>query len=106
MTTIVFSIISLYYIAFTVINFKIQKKADIIATDEYGNFNFNKKQEYLDSIWDKEAYRFLGKSYTYEEIKSRSLNFGLDLQGGMSIIIDIDVDNILIQLANKPYKNV
>jgi len=103
--TLLFSLISMYYITFTVINFNIQNKANKIATDSSGNFNLQKKQEYLDSIWDKEAYKLLGKSYTYEEIKSRSLNFGLDLQGGMSIIIDIDVDNILIQLANKPYKN-
>lgn len=103
--TLLFSFISLYYITFTVINFNIQNRANKIATDSSGNFNLQKKQEYLDSIWDKEAYKLLGKSYTYEEIKSRSLNFGLDLQGGMSIIIDIDVDNILIQLANKPYKN-
>ena len=103
--TLLFSFISLYYITFTVINFNIQNRANKIATDESGNFNLQKKQDYLDSIWDKEAYKLLGKSYTYEDIKSRSLNFGLDLQGGMSIIIDIDVDNILIQLANKPYKN-
>ena len=103
--TLLFSFISLYYITFTIINFNIQNKANKIATGSSGNFNLQKKQEYLDSIWDKEAYKLLGKSYTYEEIKSRSLNFGLDLQGGMSIIIDIDVDNILIQLANKPYKN-
>jgi len=103
--TLLFSVISFYYIGFTILNFNIQNKADKIATDSSGNFNLKKKQEYLDSVWDKEVFRLLGKSYTYEDIKSRSLNFGLDLQGGMSIIIDIDVDNIFKQLANKPYKN-
>ena len=69
--TLLFSFISLYYITFTIINFNIQNKANKIATDSSGNFNLQKKQEYLDSIWDKEAYKLLGKSYTYEEIKSR-----------------------------------
>lgn len=39
-------------------------------------------------------------SYTYKEVKEKSMNLGLDLKGGISVILQIQVDDILKGLAN------
>ena len=99
-----FFCMSVYHLYFTYLNIKIQNEANVNATVD-GIIDFKKRQEYLDSIWDKPVKKILFKEYTYEQIKSKSLNLGLDLQGGASIVIDIDVDALLKQVVNKKYKN-
>lgn len=99
-----FIFLGLYFLPFTWMDIQVQRRADKYAMNEHGIVDLKKKQEYLNSIWDKEAYRIFRFKFTYEEIKRRSLAFGLDLQGGMSVVVDIDIDEALVQLAAKNYK--
>lgn len=99
-----FVFLGLYFLPFTWMDIQVQRRADKYAMNEYGIVDLKKKQEYLNSIWDKEAYRIFRFKFTYEEIKRRSLAFGLDLQGGMSVVVDVDIDEALVQLAAKNYK--
>ena len=96
--------LSLYKLPFTYLDYKIQQKANTIATDDKGNVDFKKKQEYLDSIWDGEAIKVFNKPISYKKIKSNALNFGLDIRGGMSFIVEVDVDQLIISLAKKKYQ--
>lgn len=98
--SILFLALSIYFLPFTVMDFKIHQKANIASRDEFGNIDLKKKQEYFDSIWNKKV--MLG--YTYKQIKKKSLNFGLDLQGGMSFVVDIDIDQLIINLTKKKYR--
>ena len=43
---------------------------------------------------------FLGL-YTYQECKSREINLGLDLKGGMSVTLEVSVKDILVSLSGK-----
>ena len=99
-----FVFLGLYFLPFTWMDIQVQRRADKNAMNEHGIVDLKKKQEYLNSIWDKEAYRIFRFKFTYEEIKRRSLAFGLDLQGGMSVVVDVDIDEALVQLAAKNYK--
>lgn len=99
-----FIFLGLYFLPFTWMDIQVQRRADKYAMNEHGIVDLKKKQEYLNSIWDKEAYRIFRFKFTYEEIKRRSLAFGLDLQGGMSVVVDVDIDEALVQLAAKNYK--
>ena len=99
-----FIFLGLYFLPFTWMDIQVQRRADKHAMNEHGIVDLKKKQEYLNSIWDKEAYRIFRFKFTYEEIKRRSLAFGLDLQGGMSVVVDVDIDEALVQLAAKNYK--
>ena len=47
---------------------------------------------YLNSMWDKEVY--LGH-YTYGDCKSRELNLGLDLKGGMNVVLEIQAGDAI-----------
>jgi SecD/SecF fusion protein len=40
------------------------------------------------------------KDFTYEELKSSQLNYGLDLKGGMSVILQVNLRDFLRTLAN------
>ncbi len=97
--TIVISFLSIYYLQFTFVSQKIQDEATQISRDENGNIDFNKKQKYLDSIWNKPVYNLVS-DFTYKEIKESELNLGLDLQGGMHVTLEVSPVDILIGLSS------
>ena len=104
--TTVMTCLCVYYLSFTWMDIKMNQRAIAAAVDEKGNVDLYKKQKYLDSYWDKCAYKIFGKEYTYEEIKNKTLNLGLDLQGGMSVTLEISIDDLIVRLANKDHKDV
>ncbi len=60
-------------------------------------------RRYIDSLGNQEYYSFLGMaSYSYFECKQRELNLGLDLRGGMNVILEVEKDAIIKVLANDP----
>lgn len=52
----------------------------------------------LDSTRDKDIY--LGT--TYQKCKENELNLGLDLQGGMSVTMDVSLEGLIRSLSNNP----
>jgi len=93
--TIIVTALSLYYLSFTYISRNIQKEAVIIATDASGVVDLSIKQQYLDSIWNEPAYTLFGADYTFKEIKDTELNLGLDLQGGMHVVLEVSPIEII-----------
>ena len=63
---------------------------------------FKEKQTaYLDSMSTEEVFKVpLLKSYTYQELKSQQLALGLDLKGGMSVVLQVDLREFIRALAN------
>ncbi len=59
-----------------------------------------KTQRILDSTKEKEIYPLLGA--TYQESKEAELNLGLDLQGGISVTMDVALDGLIKSLSNNP----
>ncbi len=57
-----------------------------------------RKMRVLDSTKDKSMY--LGSSY--QKCKENELNLGLDLQGGMSVTMDVSLEELLKSLSNNP----
>ncbi|MBK7129148.1 MAG: protein translocase subunit SecDF [Crocinitomicaceae bacterium] len=66
--------------------------ADPIDQDQIADFF---RQKYLADISNESVH--LG--YTYSECKENELNFGLDLQGGMSVTLEISVPELVDKLA-------
>jgi len=97
--TIIVTVLCLYYLSFTLVSRGIQKDATEFATDENGNIDFIKKQNYLDSIWNEPIYTLFGADFTFQEIKETELNLGLDLQGGMHVILEVSPVDILKGLS-------
>ena len=86
--TIVTSLLSIYYLSFTFVDYRIQHQAEQQTMDAQGKVNFDLRQAHLMQLLKKPVYKFLGITYTYEEVKDRSLKLGLDLQGGMHVTVE------------------
>ena len=93
---ILFAAVCVYQLSFTFVAGNIQSKAKA-----YANGDLTKEVKYLDSIKDKKV--FLGQ--TYAEVTNNQLNKGLDLEGGINVILQISVKDVLKGLANDT-KNV
>jgi SecD/SecF fusion protein len=98
--TLVITFLCVYYLQFTYQARKIQQKAVDFATTANGQIDLTKKQRYLDSLWNKPVYSIFGAEYTYKEIKENELGLGLDLQGGMHVVLEISPVDIIRGLSN------
>ncbi|MBS3807660.1 MAG: protein translocase subunit SecDF [Bacteroidales bacterium] len=96
LVAILLTLICIYYLSFTVVSTSVKNNAE-----EYASGNLNKEQTYLDSIAGEEVYNFLGiRQYTFREVQQRELNLGLDLKGGMNVILEVSVEEVIKSLAN------
>jgi len=92
--TIVLALVSVYQLLFTVFAQKIEKDARGFA-----NGDVRIERSYLDSMKGEVVYNVLLKKYTYQDCKEREINLGLDLKGGMNVILEIAVEDIIRSLA-------
>ena len=98
--TVVISLLCFYYLSFTLISRSVQKDAVEYASKLNGEVDLNKKQAYLDSVWNKPVYNMLGlREYTYKEVKNSEISLGLDLQGGMHVTLEVSPLDIIRGLA-------
>ncbi len=93
--TLVIALISVYYLSFTFVSRNIKGKAETYATNAEGKVDLVKKQHYIDSLWREEVY--LGQ--TLQEVMERELSLGLDLQGGMHVVLEVSPVDILRGMA-------
>lgn len=97
--TIIITFLCVYYLSFTFVSRRVQQDAIKHATDQSGSLNLAKKQTYLDSIWNLPVYNLLGAEYTYKEVKENELSQGLDLQGGMHLVLEVSPVDIVRGLS-------
>ena len=92
--TIVLALVSVYQLLFTVFSQKVERDARDIA-----NGDVRIERSYLDSMKGEVVYNVLFKKYTYQDCKEREVNLGLDLKGGMNVILEIAVEDIIRSLV-------
>ena len=91
---IIFGLIFLYQLSFTVVTKVVEKRAA-----EYAQGDEAKENYYLDSVSNVNVYNLLVKKYTYRDAKEREINLGLDLKGGMNVTLEVSVKDIVNALA-------
>ena len=96
--TILLAIVSVYQLLFTVFAQKVEKDARKAA-----NGDIQIERSYLDSMKGEVVYNVLFKKYTYQDCKEREVNLGLDLKGGMNVILEIAVEDIIRSIAAPQY---
>jgi SecD/SecF fusion protein len=99
---ILFALVSIYQLSFTFIASNVENQADIFAeqtiSEDVPNYLEVRDQRaiaYLDSIGNNSLYGFT----TYNDAKDKELNKGLDLKGGINVILQISIRDILSGLA-------
>ena len=99
--TVVVALLSVYYLSFTFVARSIRKDAETFATGKDGIVDIKKKERYLDSLRREPVY--LGT--TYQEVTQRELGLGLDLQGGMHVVLEVAPTDIMKGLAGGNSRN-
>ncbi|MBC7525630.1 MAG: protein translocase subunit SecDF [Flavobacterium sp.] len=92
---ILFALVSIYQLSFTFVANKVQKDAKAFAGGHP-----DKEVKYLDSISKEKVFNLGFTDYTYGEVSKKQINKGLDLEGGINVILQISVKDVLAGLAN------
>jgi SecD/SecF fusion protein len=102
---ILFGLVSIYQLSFTFKNNAEESAANAYATSKVDASakDANKQisnltANYLDSLSQSKESVFLGS--TFSEVKDNSMKLGLDLKGGLNVILQVSVKDILIGLTN------
>lgn len=100
---VLFGLVSLYQLSFTFKANQIEAKAEEFAAQKFQNDPAKRNEaevKYLDSLSNQEVFNIGVAKYTYDEVKEKTMNLGLDLKGGINVILEISVKDILKGLAN------
>ncbi len=111
--TILLAIACLYQISFSFVTAGFEKdaeafgkqKADSIQmvgpkmdSDEYDRVMDTYSEKYLKDNSSQEIYPVFG--YSYAECKEKEISLGLDLQGGMSVTLEVSIPEMIVALSN------
>jgi len=92
---ILLALVCIYQLSFTFITQRAEKQAI-----EKANGDSLLEKAYMDSLNDKKIFNILVTNYTYKECKEREINLGLDLKGGMNVVLEISVIDVIRSLSN------
>lgn len=92
---ILFALVSIYQLSFTFVSSKIKDDAKSFAKG-----NPEKEVKYLDSIGKENVFNLGFTNFTFNEVKDKQINKGLDLEGGINVILQISVRDVLKGLSN------
>jgi len=114
---IILALVCIYQLSFTFVANTIQKDAKAYAAAEFKKLSDKRELDikasgvseilaldlnqlevkYLDSLKSEKVFLNL---FTYDFVKENQINKGLDLEGGINVILQISVKDILVGLAN------
>ena len=92
---ILFALVSIYQLSFTFVANKVKSDAKSFAKG-----NPDKELKYLDSIGKESVFNLGFTNFTFNEVSDKQINKGLDLEGGINVILQISVKDILKGLSN------
>ncbi|MFT4032150.1 MAG: protein translocase subunit SecDF [Siphonobacter sp.] len=96
----IFAALCLYYLSFTFVSQDYKKKAIEYATNpKTGEVDKAKRQRFTDSLWKEDVW--LGS--TLQQVTERELNLGLDLQGGMHVMLEVSPVELIKSLAGNSH---
>ena len=88
-----------YQLSFTFNTRSVEKKAAEYAAQFPVDRQAAAEQHYLDSVQNLPVFNMGFKSFTYKECKEKELNLGLDLKGGMNVMLEVQVEDVVKALA-------
>ncbi|MAD96543.1 MAG: protein translocase subunit SecDF [Flavobacteriaceae bacterium] len=107
---ILFGLVSLYQLSFTFLANQVEDEAKAYATANTADNDVRQKaaleKRYLDSVANKEIIDLGVAQYSYNDVKDKEMNLGLDLKGGINAILQVSVKEVLIGLANESKNEV
>jgi SecD/SecF fusion protein len=108
--TAALTLLSLWELSYTwaVRNFEANVKTKAAAFVKKNNAGLNKAdfdaavEQRVERVLDSSANQKIYLGTTYEKCKANELSLGLDLQGGMSLTMDVSLEDLLAAKSNNP----
>ncbi len=112
---IVLLLVCLYHLSFTFFTGRVEKRAEDYAKEQINlpaydgmrddtvaiaNLMPDLEARYLDSVYNTTVLDLFIVQYTYGELKKYQLSLGLDLSGGMSITLQVSMDQLLEKMSD------
>lgn len=104
---VLFGLVSIYQLSFTFKANQIEKTAQEVAINkipesepDYRAKRSIEEANYLQSIATDTVFNIGIAKFTYNDVKEKAMNLGLDLKGGINVILQVSVKDILKGLAN------
>ena len=91
---VAFALAALYELSFTFVAQQVEKR----ALESVGG-DASRLSGALDSLANQKVYNLGIANFTYKEVKEKEMNLGLDLRGGMNVILEVSVRDVLIGLS-------
>jgi SecD/SecF fusion protein len=88
---ILLTLVCAYYLSFSLVNKRVESKAEAMANGDQTRLAY-----LLDSLETEKVYMGL----TYAECREKVINLGLDLKGGMNVVLEVSVPDIVRSLSN------
>lgn len=100
--SVVLALACLFQLSFTwkAQGFEKEAKAFAEKVAKKGGDSKDANRRYIDSLGSKEIYGIGIAGFTYFECKQREINLGLDLRGGMNVILEVDKGAVVKVLSN------
>lgn len=120
---VIFALICIYQLSFTLVTKRVESRAEQygkqMAAKEMESLKLDlsdadklaykdsiedaRENAYLDSISEETVYNFLFmRKFSYKECKAREINLGLDLKGGMNVMMEVSTVDVIKNLASNP----
>ncbi len=93
---VLLTLVCLFYLSFSIVSRYYENKAEKVAGGDVERYN-----EYLDSLAGTKVWF----GYTLKETREQEINLGLDLKGGMNVVMEVSVADILQALAGDQRTN-
>lgn len=115
---VLLAIACIWQLSFSLVTSIQEKKAESYAqnaveafkqSSEYANVPDVDKAFYLDSLAKNENRRYIDSissekvyfGYTYKDVKAKEINLGLDLKGGMNVMLQVQLEDLVSALAGE-----
>jgi SecD/SecF fusion protein len=102
--SIILAIACIYQLSFTWAVNRFENKAKAASTKN-GVLNTRAYNNYIDSVGRTNIFNLGFVKFNYFECKQREINLGLDLRGGMNVILEVEKSEIIRGLANNREDN-
>ncbi|MDR3058689.1 MAG: protein translocase subunit SecDF [Prevotella sp.] len=111
---ILLTVVCLFYLSFTFVTKSYESKAEKFAT-AYASEHAKDNQQLYEELYNQEYNRYLDSmstekvwpirndsiGYTLKECREKEIGLGLDLKGGMSVIVEVDAAAVLRSLGDE-----
>ncbi len=120
---VLLTLICLFYLSFSVVSSIYESRAKTLATTaveqfkttpQFSSLSSIDKNRVIDSVENKVYYNYLDSvasekvflGYTLRQVREKQLGLGLDLKGGMNVVLEVSEPDILRALSdNNPNPN-